>query len=65
MPRIDLDAKHCAGHALCNATAPEVYDLDDNGYCLPNSTVIGEALRPAAASGAGACPERALSVRDD
>jgi ferredoxin len=65
MPRIDFDAKHCVGHALCNATAPGVYELDDNGYCLPPPEYIDESLRASAAAGADACPERALAVLDE
>lgn len=64
MARIEFDAAHCAGHTLCNATAPQVYQLDDNGYCNPPSTV-GKALHDAAIAGADACPERVLRVVDD
>lgn len=65
MPRIVLDTRRCAGHALCHATAPEVYDLDDVGYCLPPPTHIDASLRAAAVAGADACPEQALQVIDD
>ena len=65
MPHVEVDPNHCAGHALCSATAPEVYDLDDDGYCLPNSNAIDARLRQDAVNGAAACPERALTVIDD
>lgn len=64
MPRIELNAERCAGHALCNAVAPDVYQLDDNGYCVA-PTVIDESLRASAMSGADACPEQVLNVLDD
>lgn len=65
MPRILFDSEHCAGHALCHATAPEVYQLDDNGYCLPPPNRIDESMRDAAMEGAESCPERVLQVVDD
>ena len=65
MARIDFDEPHCAGHALCNAAAPHIYWLNDDGYCLRPPEHIDESMRAAAVAGAGACPERALTVRDD
>ncbi|OBG86351.1 hypothetical protein A5699_02460 [Mycobacterium sp. E802] len=65
MPRIELDEHHCAGHALCNAVAPQIYHLNEQGYCLPPPEHIDESSRAAALAGAEACPERALTVLDD
>jgi ferredoxin len=65
MPHIIFDEQHCAGHALCNATSPAIYQLDDNGYCVKPPTHIDDSLRAAATAGADACPERALTVTDD
>jgi ferredoxin len=65
MVRILFDAERCAGHTLCNATAPEVYQLDDNGYCHNPPATVDESLRDAATAGADACPERVLRVVDD
>jgi ferredoxin len=65
MARIEFDSAHCAGHTLCNATAPEVYQLDDNGYCHNPPAMVNESLREAAIAGADACPERVLRVLED
>ena len=65
MPRVELDTNRCAGHALCHAVAPDVYDLDDYGYCVLAHHEIDEALRGPATAGAEACPEGALTVSDD
>lgn len=62
MVRIEFDGKHCAGHALCASTAPEVYELDDDGFCENQPSTVAESLRAAAIAGAGACPERALRI---
>jgi ferredoxin len=63
MITISVDHHKCAGHARCAAMAPNVYQLDDNGYVdIPDGTVVPESLRDEALDGASACPERALSV---
>ena len=62
---IEFDAQRCAGHAQCNAAAPQVYQLDDTGYCVPPPRAIDESLRAAAIEGADACPERVLTVIDE
>jgi ferredoxin len=49
MSELHFHADRCAGHALCNATAPEVYELDGSGYLLaPPTTVLDGALLAAA-----------------
>lgn len=57
--RVNRDG--CVGHGQCSATAPEVFELDDDGLCLPVGTV-----RPGhedeAVSGAASCPEHAIAV---
>jgi ferredoxin len=35
--RVSVDSERCTGHARCNASAPEIYDLDDNGYAVTQS----------------------------
>ncbi|ORA19964.1 hypothetical protein BST14_04045 [Mycobacterium arosiense ATCC BAA-1401 = DSM 45069] len=64
--RIEFDAEHCVGHALCAAAGPDVYHLDDAGYCIPPSReVVAPELVDQAYRGAEACPERAITVVDD
>lgn len=29
--RIDIDFDRCEGHGMCEATAPNVFHIDDNG----------------------------------
>lgn len=66
MSELRFQANRCAGHALCNATAPEVYELDDSGYLLaPPTMVVDAELVSAAEAGARACPEGAISVAAD
>lgn len=61
--RIEIDMPACAGHGQCAATAPEVYEIDDEGFVLPVAAVPAHAAEDAHA-GAAACPEQAITVVD-
>lgn len=60
--KISLDRSMCAGHAMCNAVAPELFPLDDEGYSIlePHVVAAGDVQR--ARDGVAACPEGALSI---
>ena len=63
--RIIVDRSICAGHALCAAKAPEVYQLDEEGYCCSDGTIIPVHLHAQARLGASLCPEAAILLADD
>ena len=60
--KASVDSGLCTGHAQCSAMGPEVYDLDDAGYCVIPVEQIAERLRDQAIAGAEACPERAITL---
>jgi ferredoxin len=61
--RIAVDNSKCSGHARCNATAPQVYPIDDDGYvALHGEVEVDDALLAQAEAGAAACPERAITI---
>ena len=60
--KIAVDPKLCSGHAQCNAHAPDVYELDDSGYCLIREAEVPPALEDQARAGASACPEGAITI---
>lgn len=60
--RVEVDSNICEGHGQCNSVAPEVYDLDDGGYCLIHNTDVTPELEPHAREGALACPVQAITV---
>ena len=65
MVTIAVDNSKCSGHARCNASAPQVYPIDDDGYvALRGETEVDQTLRAQAEAGAAACPERAITVGD-
>jgi ferredoxin len=52
----------CAGHARCAAVAPDVFDLDDDGYIAFEEKTVGDELETQVRRGVRACPERVLSI---
>ncbi|MBP2366191.1 ferredoxin [Pseudonocardia parietis] len=59
--RVEIDRPACAGHGQCSATAPEVYELDDDGFVLPVEAVP-PGTEDDAHAGAAACPEQAIRI---
>lgn len=64
--KITVDRSKCSGHARCAMKGPDVYELDDEGYCISDGKMVtDEALRTQVIHGMKACPERAISVTED
>jgi ferredoxin len=60
--KIVLDEARCVGRGICHYEAPDVYGLDDRGFCVVLTSEVGEHQVESAELGAVACPEQALSV---
>lgn len=61
---IEIKLPLCEGHGLCADVAPEIYELDDDGYVrLTVATPLSPELERAAEAGARVCPVAALVVR--
>jgi len=52
----------CLGHGQCNANAPAVFDLDDDGYCVVTEPSVPVELQASARAGAEACPVQAITL---
>ncbi|MVZ99865.1 ferredoxin [Actinomadura sp. LD22] len=63
--KVTVHADRCMGHAMCNAVAPEVYEIDDDGYNVMGTVEIEPDKEALARQGAAACPERAIEVTTD
>ena len=62
---IHVDAAKCTGHARCAMKGPDVYELDDEGFCCSDGKIVtDEALRTQVIHGMKACPERAISIEE-
>lgn len=62
-----IDENLCSGHGRCNAVAPDVYELDDDGYNGLRGKIfdVGPEDVDAAQLGAKSCPELAITLTDD
>lgn len=62
---VQIDTARCAGHGQCHFTAPELFDIDDDGFGVVLVTgVLPAELEGAAEAAMSACPERAIETRD-
>jgi len=60
--RVEVNPNMCEGHGQCNAVAPQVYDLDEEGYCVIRNPEVPPDLESEAEAGALACPVQAITV---
>lgn len=63
--KIRIDRSICAGHALCAVKAPEVYRLDEEGFCCSDGDTVPVHLHEQARLGARHCPEAAIFLDDE
>ena len=63
--RIKYDREACQGHNRCYLLAPEVFDVDDEGYAvLRIEGDVPAELEEKARLAADNCPEYAITVED-
>ncbi|MCW2614496.1 MAG: ferredoxin [Frankiales bacterium] len=60
--RVHVDPQRCQGHARCAALAPEVFELDENGFSTTRDGVVPPDLELDAGKAVRSCPEDAISV---
>ncbi|MCW2723007.1 MAG: ferredoxin [Pseudonocardiales bacterium] len=64
--RISVDPTLCQGHNRCTAVAPELFDIDDEGY----ASAIGDGTVSAGSEeraqlAVDNCPEQAVTLHRD
>jgi ferredoxin len=60
---IRFDRERCAGHAQCAERGPDVFVLDEAGYCdLQPETKVEPGLEEQSRNGARQCPEGAITI---
>ena len=61
-----IDADRCQGHARCAALAPELFDLDENGFGIVRpGCENAPADDPQALLAVDNCPEQAIVLEPD
>lgn len=57
-----VDEGKCSGHGICHYEAPDVYQLDDRGFCTIRELLVPDHHMESAEMGANACPEQAITI---
>jgi ferredoxin len=59
--RVTVNIARCEGHGMCQAAAPDVFALDDDGVATVLLDPVPKDLTRQAEAGVRACPVAALS----
>ena len=62
--RIMADRDTCEGLGMCEAMAPELFEVGDDGTVVVQDDQPGEEHRQDVTAAVDACPVLALSLRD-
>lgn len=65
MIRIEIDRKRCEGHGLCEQTAPDIFELDEEGIAEALVNPVSPELQTRASAGARVCPVAAVRLVGD
>ncbi|PPJ25809.1 ferredoxin [Nocardia nova] len=60
--RVNVDPQRCQGHALCAATAPDLFELDEHGYAIAADRFVPDEQAAAAETAVTTCPEQAIEI---
>jgi len=63
--RIVVDYDKCTGLGMCEAEAPELFEVQDDGSLTVLDETPGEDQRAAAEAAVESCPTEALSIVED
>ena len=62
MSRVEVDRERCVGSGSCEALAPDVFEVDDDGVLIVHRPEPTEDELPDVRNAVQACPTRALSL---
>jgi ferredoxin len=62
--RVVVDWDLCESNALCVASAPEVFELQDDDTLLILQETPDESLRAKVEAAVRTCPKRAITLQD-
>jgi ferredoxin len=64
MTRVEVDRDRCVGSGTCEALAPAVFEVDDDGVLAVLRPEPGEDYLTDIRDAVTACPTRALALAD-
>jgi ferredoxin len=59
-----VDTDRCEGNAVCMATAPELFDLDDEDQSYVRLDEVPSSMEAAARRAAELCPRMAITLEE-
>jgi ferredoxin len=62
VPKLNADAAACEGYGNCVASAPDAFDIDDDGVVVVLRDTITEHERERIEESVRSCPVDALSI---
>ncbi len=62
MIKVLVDMDVCQNHGQCVFSAPQVFELDDDGDLVQLQGEVGEDLRDAVEEAADVCPVQAITI---
>ena len=62
MPRVEADYDLCESNALCEALAPDVFELDDDDFLQLKTDEVTDENEERVRQAVAACPRAAISV---
>ena len=65
MTKIKVDFDLCESNAMCEALAPDIFELDDDDFLQLNSDVVTDENRERVVQAVAACPRAAISLVED
>jgi len=63
--KLIADRDRCEGHGMCEALAPELFRVGDDGIVTLTEEIIAEADREIVELAVDSCPVQALSLDRD
>jgi ferredoxin len=65
VPKLSADTAACQGYGNCVTSAPDAFDVDDDGVVVVLRDSIAEHERPRIQEAVRSCPVDALSIEND
>lgn len=63
--KVVVDFDLCQSNGICQGMAPEVFEVDDDGYLQVLQEHPDESLRPKVESAVNSCPVQAISLVEE
>lgn len=63
--RVNVDFDLCESNGLCEAVAPEVFELDDQDYLVVKAEEVPDDQADNVRRAVAACPRTAISLIED